>query len=61
MSRPSRIAVGNRLSWVMENNPNPMDEELQRPHRELEMTHLDPAVTAIQSSTQSEEQVEEPK
>jgi hypothetical protein len=60
MSRPSRIAVGNRLSWVLKDNPTPTDEELAQHRRELELTHLRPALTALQADEQPEEQIEEP-
>lgn len=60
MSRPSRIAVGHMLSWVLKDNPNPTDEELQRHRNELLMTHLHPAITAMQDDEQVDELIEPP-
>ena len=49
MSREQRIPIMHRLSWVLKDTPNPTDEELQRHRNELLMTHLYPALTAMQA------------
>ncbi|MBT5238993.1 MAG: hypothetical protein HOL61_00230 [Rhodospirillaceae bacterium] len=60
MSRPSRIAVGQRLEWVLKENPNPTDEELAQHRSELMNSHLHPAITAVQDSGQIDELTEQP-
>ena len=58
MSRSGLIAVGNRLNWVLRDNPNPTDAELMQHRQELELTHLHPAITEMQDSEQVDELIE---
>ena len=60
MSRDSRIAVFSRLKWVLQENPNPTVEELQRHRQTLEMTALHPALTAMRESGKIDELNDQP-
>ena len=59
MSKIGLEAIAHRLNWVLKDNPNVADEELQRHRSELMITHLHPVLTTIQSDDQSEEETEE--
>jgi hypothetical protein len=60
MSEMQRLPIFHRLSWVLNDNPNPTDDELQRHRQELMSSHLHPTLTAMRDSGQIDELINPP-